>query len=70
MMCRAGLGSNTLARARLLGAQAHSNLELGPRGGLRLGSAGLGLKPGLLACGKHPTESEEKNNYNIWVSCI
>ena len=69
-MCWAGLGSNTRARARLLGAQAHSNLELGPWGGLRLGSAGLGLKPGLLACGKHLAESEEKNNCNKWVICV
>ncbi|PIL28086.1 hypothetical protein GSI_09840 [Ganoderma sinense ZZ0214-1] len=53
VMCRAGPGSNARAWARLWGARAHSNLEPGPQRRLRLGSAGLGLKPGLLACGSH-----------------
>ena len=47
VICRARLGSNALALAWLGRAQAHKNLEPGPGPWLRLGWAGLGLKPGL-----------------------
>jgi len=47
VICRAQLGSKTPALARLGRAQAHKNLELGPGPWLRLGWAGLGLRPGL-----------------------
>ena len=67
-MCRAGLGSNTQARARLLGAQAHPYLKLGPQGELRLGLAGLRLKPGLLAYGEDLVGFGEKKTYNACIS--
>ena len=67
-MCRAGLSSNTRAWARLLGAQAHPNLEPGPQGGLRLGLAGLRLKPGLLAYGEDLLGFGEKKTYNACTS--
>ena len=68
VMCRAGLGSNTRARARLSGARAHPNLEPGPQGGLRLGPAGLRLKPGLLAYGEDLLGFGEKKTYNACTS--
>ena len=68
VMCWAGLGSNTRAWAGLPGAQAHPNLEPGPQGGLRLGLAGLRLKPRLLAYGEDLVGCEEKKIYNACVS--
>ena len=69
-MCWAGLGSNTQARARLSGARAHPNLEPGPQGGFRLGPAGLGLKPGLLAYGQDLVGFREKKIYNACISIM
>ena len=69
-MCRARLGSNTRARARLSGAQAYPNLEPGPQGGLRLGPAGLRLKPGLLAYSEDLVSFGEKKIYNACISIM
>ena len=68
VMCQAGLGSNTRARARLLGARAHPNLEPGPQEGLRLGPARLRLGPGLLTHGEDLVGFGEKKTYNTCIS--
>ena len=70
VMCRAGLGSNTRARARPLGARAHPNLEPGPQGGLRLGPAGLRLGPGLLTYGEDLVAFGEKKTCNVCISIM